>query len=234
VVARTYNQHGALITGQLNGLGLVLPPELNCFNPQHSRLFQSGPKLPQNDLVALAGPKAIQLHWTGPSSNAAHKNHPYFCPPDGWIKFGIRIASFDEYNDWPIVYHGTKKEHVQRILEAGIDPERGGLKAGPRAAHGQKVYVSPSIIYSSHPTYATWWHIPHSSDEVQVVLMCRVAPGSYKQKDNTLRHRGFVNQDPNWPDTKIEWIVQPDLPEGEVSSKQLKITGMMYRKRGKA
>ena len=141
------------------------------------------------------------------------------------------MDNFHEYDDWPIVYHGTKKEYVERILRAGIDPKRGGLKAGPRAAHGRKVYVSPSIIYSSHPTYAAWWKIPHSADEVQVVLMCRVAPGCYKQMDNTLRQSQFVNKDPNWPDNTIEWTIPPDLPEGEVSSKLLKITGVMYRKR---
>ena len=222
-------ESSAHISGHLRALGLNLPEVLHCFDSKQSRLYKSGVRT--RDIQSLAGPGEIQVHWVGRSKGVGHEHHPYFCPPDGWIKFGVRIERFEDYQHWPIVYHGTKREHVERILNTG-------LKAGPRAAHGRAVYVSPSIIYSSHEMYAEWWKPPGSSDEVQTVLMCRVHPACFTRKENVMvrlvgRHKVplFTNQDPNWDDKEIVWPIQPDLPNGEVSSSKLIITGVMYRRK---
>ena len=154
-------------------------------------------------------------------------DEPYYCPPDGWVNIALLDENYEEENRsaWPIMYHGTKKAAVIDILNTR-------LRAGPRAAHGPAVYVSPSIIYSSHDTYAEWWDAPNGLIQVQAVLMCQVNPREVEKKAcNTLSR--FKNCDPNHPDDTIEWTLLPDRPNNEVSEKKIRVCGVMLRQRAK-
>ena len=207
---RMENNAANLTAGVLLTYGLEIAENdlIASIDTRFSRVYQSGSDKGRKWLEARAGFGAKQLHWTSPLDRGGH---PYHCPPDGWIKIGIRDDDFDEVGrrSWPIVYHGTKQASVTQIL-------RTHLRVGPRAAHGERVYVSPSIIYSSHKTYAAWWDAPDECREVQAVLMCQVNPYKVTKQCNTLG--GFKNCDPNHPDETIEWTLKPDLDDGEVSA----------------
>ena len=208
--AETYATQ-ATISGVLLTYGLEIDQKdlIASIDPKFSKVYQSGANRGREWAEARAGPGAKQKNWPEPLIRGGL---PYHCPPDGWVKIGIRDDNYDamKRGSWHIVYHGTKKELVTQILQSH-------LRAGPRASHGQRVYVSPSIIYSSHQTYATWWDAPNGFTGVQAVLMCQVNPRMVAKKRNTLVHLGFTNQDPNNSDETIEWTLKPDLDGGWVS-----------------
>ena len=214
----------ARTSGFLLSYGLQLETEdlIDSIDTRFSKVYQSGPRLRREQIEARGGPGAQQVHWSAPITRGGLL---YYCPPDGWIKIAIRDDAYMETNrqTWPIVYHGTKREYITEILQSR-------LRAGPRAAYGRKVYVSPSLIYASHETYATWFDAPNCT--VQAVLMCQVNLEMVEaRRANTLGHRNFLNCDPNHSDETIEWTLEPDLPNGEVSSDKLKICGVMLRVR---
>ena len=100
-----------------------------------------------------------------------------------------------------------------------------------RAAHGRAVYVSPSLVYSSHNTYAEWWDAPNGLFQVQAVLMCQVNPLEVEQKARNTIGGPFINCDPNHSDDTIEWTLLPDRENNEVSDRKIKICGIMLRMR---
>jgi len=51
---------------------------------------------------------------------------------------------------WSIAYHGTKFKCGLSILLSGLASSTGD----GCAAHGEGVYMSPSIIYAAHPRYS--------------------------------------------------------------------------------
>lgn len=223
-------QQGQLqVVGFLMAQGLTVDPDLNCFDPAHTKVYLQRLATP-DEIAQLGGPGAQHVHWPGPLDRGGE---PYYCPPDGWVKLGVRLQHgvdfHAQFRGWPVVYHGTKKDVVEAIL-------RTGFRAGPRATHGKMVYVSPSLTYASHNTYATWWDLANGFEEVQAVFMCRVHPAAFTKCCNTLRHLGFVNCDPNIRDAEIEWTIRPDTPTADgnyASSQQLVITGLMFQRRRK-
>ena len=131
---------------------VAVDPKLSCFDPAHTKVYMQRQATP-DEIAQLGGPGAQRAHWSGPLHDGADRGgEPYYCPPDGWVKLGVRLhgdSDFDaQCRGWPVVYHGTKKDVVEAIL-------RTGFRAGPRASHGKMVYVSPSVVYASHNGYAT-------------------------------------------------------------------------------
>ena len=222
----------AQVVGFLKAQGLAVDHSLNCFDPAFTKVYlQRGAT--KDEIEQIGGPKAQKVHWSGPLQDGVDRGgEPYYCPPDGWVKLGVRLQHGDfesQCRGWPVAYHGTKKHVVEAIL-------RTGFRAGPRAAHGKKVYVSPSLRYASHDTYATWWDLANGYEQVQAVFMCRVNPEAFQKCCNTLKHFGFVNCDPNISDEEIEWTIEPDTKAVDgnyASSNQLVVTGLMFQRRPK-
>lgn len=109
---------------------------------------------------------------------------------------------FDKkYRGWPVAYHGTKSGAVPAILNSHIKRSGSVTKDHDRDGYGLKcAYFSPSIVYSSHPTYAAWynengkeahvhngnpwadWAVDGPGTKTQFILQCRVNPDHIPKK----------------------------------------------------
>eukprot|EP00731_Ephydatia_muelleri_P013626 Em0007g936a len=105
-------------------------------------------------------------------------NRPY-----GWMRYAIKVLQVPEYGgdqwlgpngirahttgeEWPVSYHGTAMENVDKIISQGFKP-------GPRQLFGKGVYSSPSLdmvarLYSKEFQY--------EGKSYKVVLQNRVNP----------------------------------------------------------
>lgn len=80
---------------------------------------------------------------------------PYYCPTS-WLRFSLSVpaAMPGDWQQWRILYHGTKAENVHKILQNGFWARK--------CQHDCKaVYLTPSILYAAHPRYARVYHTPH-------------------------------------------------------------------------
>eukprot|EP00401_Gymnodinium_catenatum_P037244 CAMPEP_0117538406 /NCGR_PEP_ID=MMETSP0784-20121206/42463_1 /TAXON_ID=39447 /ORGANISM="" /LENGTH=700 /DNA_ID=CAMNT_0005335021 /DNA_START=62 /DNA_END=2161 /DNA_ORIENTATION=- len=152
--------------------------------------------------------------------------------PHGWIKRRARADDFDNIRDWPIVYHGTSSTSAAKILLTRLErPGRGGVFT----AHGQAgsgtrrtIYTSPSIFYAGHPVYAPLFEIDPDRRWGQIVLQCKVRPGSWRTRHGTLgnKHWPFeVRMDPNFPNhDNLEFMLE--------DTNDVVVIGIMYRELG--
>ena len=138
--------------------------------------------------------------------------------PIGWYRFGIKIR--DEYinnkiemSNWHVGYHGTNVKVVKSIIEHKRimfpgDTLNDGTKL--KVAHNQcygnefkssVIYISPSIKYAKEYSYGTQFN----GKEVKTVFQCRIKPGIYKKRRETL---AFGNKviDENFSNDEIEWV----------------------------
>lgn len=148
--------------------------------------------------------------WVGPLNDGIDRgNKPYFCPV-GWQRYSFYVTdTFSEkFKGWCICYHGTKFANGLSILLSGLKP-------ATIDAHGEGIYVTPSINYAAHPRYAEVKFIESSSQNnlvkanhyVQFVLECRVHPSNIiGVKKETLK-AGAVIIDPNINNDIIEWVI---------------------------
>lgn len=101
-------------------------------------------------------------------------------------------------------------------------------------AHGQaysksrqSIYVSPSILYASHPVYATLAKVDHYH-WIQTVLEVRVRPNSFEVVRSTLRKKHWPSEllfDPSFPNNReLEWLLE--------QPKDIVVTGVMVREMG--
>ncbi|CAF0907855.1 unnamed protein product [Rotaria sordida] len=148
-------------------------------------------------------------YWDGALHDGIDRGpHPYHCPV-GWQRYSFYVTDDfqTKFKGWCICYHGTKFSYGLSILLSGLAPAKA-------AQHGPGIYVSPSIIYTSHPRYSEVKKI-ESSDEkhffqdgnyVQFVLQCRVHPNNIKNIDSeTLKVSDII--DPNINNDVIEWVI---------------------------
>jgi hypothetical protein len=56
----------------------------------------------------------------------------------------------ETYKDWPVAYHGTSSKAIFSIFANGFKSFPGCWIASNEKA----VYLTPSIVYASHPRYA--------------------------------------------------------------------------------
>ena len=138
--------------------------------------------------------------------------------PIGWYRFGIKIR--DEYinnkiemSNWHIGYHGTSikvaksiVEH-KRIMFPGDTLNDGTkLQIKHNNCFGNEfkntvIYISPTIKYAQHYSYDG----RYKGKEVKVVFQCRIKPGTYKKKPETLCF-GNKTIDENFSNNEVEWI----------------------------
>ena len=114
---------------------------------------------------------------------------PYY-KPSGWLRYAIRQNNFEQtYRNWSVAYHGTTSDRMTSILQQGL--QRPG-DAGVAVAHGQvrsrtkkTIYLSPSIEYAAFPCYSQFFQLGEQH-WAQLVLQCRVRPGTFREERGTL------------------------------------------------
>ncbi len=104
--------------------------------------------------------------------------------PYGWNRLALRVLGRYENDvwlgpngirthsvrrEWPVSYHGTKRESVDGILESGLFP-------GKRKVYGQGVYTCPSIEVVAHMYADTFRHT--DGKKYQIIFQNRVNPSS--------------------------------------------------------
>jgi len=152
---------------------------------------------------------------------------PYF-KPCYWVRISLCVENFEMYKHWCIAYHGTIGKSAIPILLCGLQkPGKCGVKMVHGDVFGKNIYTSPSIEYAGHPVYSQLIQLG-TEHWAQIVLQCRVRPGSFRKRNSTLG-RSYWPQDlrfdPNFPThDKLEWVVKN--PEDVV------VTAVMMREFG--
>jgi len=154
--------------------------------------------------------------------------------PKGWVKQRIKVDP-DVWNliqDWPIVWHGTTLQNAAKIVYTGLR-QRG--EGGAPKSHGQagsssnkSIYVSPALGLASHPVYSQFFKLGPGLWG-QVVLQCKVRPGSWQVRRNTLggyRHwPRDLRLDPNFQTNReLEFLCE--------DPSDIVVIGLMHRQFG--
>lgn len=160
---------------------------------------------------------------------------PYFCP-SGWVRFALNVCEDHEFKsrfeDWCILYHGTKGKFVGSILTSGFRASKGLCHCGQE---DHAVYMSPSIEYCGHPRYGSIEYVPETRQWVQVVLQCRVNPKMvWKKVCETMACKRFNKRvDPNFSNEEMEWLFKPNSVDDATGDRFIKdaivCTGIMMR-----
>ena len=100
-----------------------------------------------------------------------HGGEEYHAPL-GWHRWAVDLGLSGEefkrkYAEWPVAFHGTKKAVIGAILERGLRMSMSGCFLDKLGWDGC-VYVSPSLVYRSHPRYAL--PVEQGDQWVQVLL----------------------------------------------------------------
>lgn len=132
-------------------------------------------------------------------------NSDYFLPI-GWYRHALNVwKKYDERDsswldmcgdgkDWPVAYHGTKYNFVQQIIRQGLKPgERDVYHAEAVAEKSDQANVE-AVYLATHcsgnggaESFADEFSLANSSEDdsrkqhYQVVLQCRVKPGSFTE-----------------------------------------------------
>jgi len=171
----------------------------------------------EENIKPLLLPRFTRIYSLQPACYGDRGGVPYF-KPVGWRRFAIDIGNFSEYKAWPIAYHGTKSKNACSILlGSGLrcpsESEVAHGSAGAKRLLGQDtaIYVSPALGVAAHPVYSPL-HCTGTDTWAQMVLQCRVKPGSYVVQDNTLAEKHWpkhIPMDLNYPDNHgVEWLLR--------------------------
>eukprot|EP00929_Paragymnodinium_shiwhaense_P078319 TRINITY_DN40587_c0_g1_i1.p1 TRINITY_DN40587_c0_g1~~TRINITY_DN40587_c0_g1_i1.p1 ORF type:complete len:897 (-),score=53.29 TRINITY_DN40587_c0_g1_i1:88-2778(-) len=177
----------------------------------------------------LLGPwRAFSL---GGRRDYGERHGVWYYKPRGWIKRRVRVEDYNRVRDWPIAYHGSSDASIAKILVTSIRrPGDGDVRVahGQAGGTGQTMYFSKSIYLSSHPVYAPLIVIVPGRRWFQVVLQCKLRPGSWRARTNTLGTRHWPRDvcfDPNLStNNDMEFLIEN--PEDCV------VIGLMYRELG--
>lgn len=64
------------------------------------------------------------------------------------VGIGLRIDSqYENEEEWAILYHGTKSEHLQSILENGLRPGKGQAFKGTSDPWGKQVPIGVYLSF---------------------------------------------------------------------------------------
>ena len=164
-------------------------------------------------------------YWHGrlPSSPA---QFPYFVPSN-WYRLSLDVSSRslpDWGPDWHTLYHGTHPQNIHKILENGFLVRE--------CQHGfPALYLSPSIVYSSHPRYARV--IVREGGFFQFVLEVRVDVRKLlpMKKRETLSVGVIGDIDPNFPKNEdLEFLFKAEQGKFLKAREGVVVTGVMVRK----
>lgn len=149
--------------------------------------------------------------------------------PTGWLRYALRREDFSMFKNWCVAYHGTKSDSAARILVKGLRAPRrpDQLAHGQAGGTGSSIYLSPSVEYAAHPVYSQLIELG-PEHWAQLVMECRVAPGSFRQQRRTLAQQhwpmdlSFDQYLP--PDAGFEWLLE--------DPKAVVVTGLLVREFG--
>ncbi len=131
--------------------------------------------------------------------------------------------------NWEVAYHGTKQKYVRSILAYGLLPSGAELPDGeqikPPSNHfslemnyagvqnwSKAIFVSPSILYASHPCYSE--RIQKGDSHWCVVVKVYINPSSYENYGSTVQIKDKpLDGEPSKP----EYRVDKEAAEGEMS-----------------
>jgi len=172
---------------------------------------------------------------------------PYFSP-SGWRRYGFYPDIPGESEEmveeimqkWHVAYHGSSGNNIDSIVLNGLLPPGAVVNGkelaslhGTAGAEGKKsIYLSPSIMYSSHWAYTnpSKYKDPKTGEffYYYYVLQVRVKPGSFRVQGNTLWKGGWedkaVAYDPRFGTDELEWLF-----DGK-NADCIRVTGLMVRK----
>merc|ERR1712066_1146596 len=146
---------------------------------------------------------------------------------------GNAQALEQDCEDWRVAYHGTTHCNALGIMLHGL--RRPG-EPGVQVAHGQvhsetgsSIYVTPSIEYAAFPCYSQIFKVGEEH-WAQVVLECRIRPGSFKEAPGTLSsNKHWPNDvpiDPNFPGLDgLEWLLE--------QPSDIKVSALLIREFGR-
>ena len=126
---------------------------------------------------------------------------------------------------WDVGWHGTKANHLASIFTYGLQPSGTKLPTGesikPPPGHiglnsscnniddwSQAIFVSPSMLYSSHGAYAE--EVTSEGKRWRVIVMTRVKPGCYTTHAPTVSH-SFRKNEP----VDVEHRIEPEPQDSE-------------------
>jgi len=109
---------------------------------------------------------------------------------------------YDVWKNWDAAWHGTKLEYIESILKNGLKESgsilNDGNKITPQNDHVQfgvklnnvndwanAVFVSPSVFYSTHPTYSQRINSTFYGKSWAILIETRLLPGSYQSYKTT-------------------------------------------------
>ena len=151
---------------------------------------------------------------------------PYFVPST-WYRLSLQVdpSSLPDWGpNWHTLYHGTHPQNIHKIIENGFLIRQ--------CQHGfPAMYVSPSILYSSHPRYSRV--VVHDEAFFQFVLEVRVDVRKLQpmKKRETLSVGTVGDIDSHFPDNEnLEFLFKGE--EGKFLKPQqgVVVTGVMVRK----
>ncbi|KAK2160291.1 hypothetical protein NP493_1657g00048 [Ridgeia piscesae] len=149
--------------------------------------------------------------------------------PVGWYRSGIQVVERvkPRFSKWHRGFHGTRADRVAKILDIGElvmpgDTIRGGDKIAERPEHfdedwkpegfnTRQIFVSPSIRYAGHHSYATpTKYVDEEESKTvynsQVAFQVLIAPGSYEVGKATVEEDHCF--DPRFSNQEIEWATE--------------------------
>jgi len=108
----------------------------------------------------------------------------YF-PPCGFDSLGLSVGGYEDQSfmnradGWHVAYHGTDLENIPAILEEGLKPQGGRSRPRHGDLHGHAIYMSP------YPEVARAFagKVRVGKQLPDLILQCRVRPGSYTLKN---------------------------------------------------
>ena len=146
------------------------------------------------------------------------------------IKFipSIQILPFDfpeVRKNWVPAWHGTKFKFIESILKNGlkesgsiikdmsgsITPHDDHIQVGVKCFNlkdwSQAIFTSPSVFYSTHPTYSERIDSSFFGNRYAVLVETRLRPNSFQTFKSTTR-RNIVNGEPTLVEYRVKSLDQ--------------------------
>ncbi|CAF2164290.1 unnamed protein product [Rotaria magnacalcarata] len=170
--------------------------------------------------------------------NSVDQENKEFVCPDGWKRFGIKVAENDtvfnaKWGSWHIAYHGTKGQHAPFILTSGL---RVSIQQYSTSKNNQTILLSPSMEYMAHPRHTRIWrHIQNDDGKCryyQLVFQCRVNPEVVGDpKSETLLQETYKTTriDKDFCNEELEWFIKANVAAKEFIRDNIICYGLMIR-----
>jgi len=137
--------------------------------------------------------------------------------------FQILPDNFHEVRKkWVPAWHGTKFKFIESILKNGlkesgsilkelgeITPQDDHIQVGTKCYNlddwSQAIFTSPSIFYSTHPTYSERIDSTFFGNKYAVLIEARLKPNSFQTFESTTR-RKVVNGEPTLVEYRVKSV----------------------------